>query len=328
MAEADWKTLVANLRARTCVPFLGAGACLPTLPTGAELAAEVLKRAALDLPYPFDERTNLAKVTQYIASVWNDVPRTKHLVAEVLQERVERAQPKREQGLPAIHRCLAQLRLPIYITTNYDDLLEQALAEIPGVRPCSEVCRWSNELLLEISRFDDGHYEPSSTEPVVFHLHGRWQEKRDGGAKAVLRAYDSFVLTEDDYLDFLINVSREIVVSPTGRDDKTALPLTLRRAIKKQALLFVGYSLTDVNFLFILRALVETMQRHSRVQRVAAQLSPAVLPQGYNQEDYQEQVEQYFDWTHDVRVVWKNADDLAAELTRDLELPPWPKPLP
>jgi hypothetical protein len=161
MPAADWKTLLANLQTGACVPFLGAGACIPLLPTGAALAAEVLTRAALDPPYPFEERTNLARVTQYVASVWNDVPRTKHLVAEVLHERVEKAKSKDGSGLPPIHKCLAQLRLPVYITTNYDDLLEQALAGIPGVRPRSEICRWSEELLAEDSGFDDGKYQPS-----------------------------------------------------------------------------------------------------------------------------------------------------------------------
>jgi hypothetical protein len=82
--------------------------------------------------------------------------------------------------------------------------------------------------------------------------------------------------------------------------------------------------MTDVNFLFILRALVRTMQPHSRVQRVAIQLSPATLPQGHSRESYQERVEEYFDWTHDVRVLWRNAEELANRVRQDLNLPNWP----
>ena len=263
-------------------------------------------------------------MTQYIASVWNDVPRTKHLVAEVIREEVQKLRAPGGPGLPAIHKCLAQLRLPVYITTNYDDLLEQALSLIPGVRPRSEIRRWSEELLSEPSGFDDGKYQPSPAEPVVFHLHGRWREEA-GDADAVrLTQFESFVLTEDDYLDFLVNVSREISISPITRDERTALPLALRTVLKSKALLFVGYSMTDVNFLFILRALVRTMQPHSRVQRVAVQLSPKALPQGHSKESYQERVEEYFDWTHNVRVLWRNADELAECVRKDLKLASWP----
>ena len=41
--DARWRTLVQNIRAKACVPFLGAGACRPRLPTGHELAEELLK---------------------------------------------------------------------------------------------------------------------------------------------------------------------------------------------------------------------------------------------------------------------------------------------
>ena len=43
----------------------------------------------------------------------------------------------------------------------------------------------------------DGSFRPEPMKPVVFHLHG-W-----------LGIPESLVLTEDDYLDFLVAVSRD-----------------------------------------------------------------------------------------------------------------------
>jgi hypothetical protein len=325
MSEANWDTLVNNLRDGSCVPFLGAGACVPALPSGAELATEILGRAKLKVPFPFDEHTNLAKVAQYIAAVSGDAPGVKRLVAEAIRDRAATAKARGPAALPDLQRCLAELRLPIYLTTNYDDLLEHAFRDVSDVAPQSEICRWSDDLLTVSSRFDDGKYEPSPKEPLIFHLHGRWTESNTGQnpsnlGRSGIVGYESMVVTEDDYLDFLVNVSREIAVSPSGREEKTALPLVLRKAIKSRPLFFVGYGLSDVNFLFILRALIRTMQPHMRVQRVAVQIDPKTLPQGHNTGTYRRQVEQYFEWTYQVNVLWRSAEEVARALRSEFGL--------
>jgi len=85
-------------------------------------------------------------------------------------------------------------------------------------------------------------YEPDPFNPVVFHLHGSDENE------------DSLVLTEDDYLDFLVNMSR----------NERMLPPRIERALTEASLLFIGYRLRDVNFRVIYRGLVQKLDGSRR----------------------------------------------------------------
>jgi hypothetical protein len=86
----------------------------------------------------------------------------------------------------------ADLPVRVVLTTSPYTFIEDALRRA-GKTPRTEVCRWRKEL-DSIEPVIDGDYRPSALEPLVYHLHG-------------LDAYpDSLVLTEDDHLEFLVNV--------------------------------------------------------------------------------------------------------------------------
>lgn len=101
------------------------------------------------------------------------------------------------------YAILADLNIPVYITTNYDHLMEKAL-EDKGKKPVSEFCRWN--------KFDSAHPIPSSLgsknpptgyKPLVFHLHGDIKEP------------NSMVLTENDDIDFIIALSKNEYLLPS-----------------------------------------------------------------------------------------------------------------
>lgn len=306
----NWDTLIDNVKAGVCIPFLGAGACYGVLPTGKELAEELLggPEAADHFPFP-DARANLAKVTQFLAAIGGDAQSTKRRAASAIKARGDKAVAAK--ALPRIHRILARMKLPIYLTTNYDTMLETALGEVPQCAPRTEICRWSRALLEdEQSCFDTGDFADDPARPVVFHLHGRVDRP------------ESLVVTEDDYLDFLLNVSRDVSGSPSIKETRTVLPLPLRSRIKRRPLLFVGYSLSDVNFLVILRGLLRSVEPSDRVQRVAVYLDPRDVPADANPAQLRERIEHYFEWTLDVDVFWGNADQLADKLAASLGIPP------
>jgi hypothetical protein len=124
------------------------------------------------------------------------------------------------------HGVLASLNLPVYLTTNYDDFMFRALRAAEK-DPRREVCRWHSGLSKIPSVFEtEPTYRPSPANPLVFHLHGYDKEP------------DSIVLTEDDYLKFMINLAR----------DPALLPPLVQAAISASTLLFVGYRLADWNF--------------------------------------------------------------------------------
>lgn len=304
MAPANWDTLIDNIKVKECIPFLGAGAAHGLLPTARELAGQLLPSRP-HFPFPGSE-ANLAKVTQVAAAHDGDAQKVKREVANALRQKLQ-PQGRPPVPAPALHASLARLRLPVYLTTNYDELLENALhdAAAPYV---SEICRWDSRLLdEEMSIFDgDGVGDPLAGRSLVFHLHGRVDKPH------------SLVVTEDDYLDFLLNVAKDVAGKAEARDSKTVLPLRIRRLIKTKPLVFIGYSLTDVNFLVILRGLVRTVEPSGRVQRVAVYLDPADLPAGSDPAKIKENIEKYFHWTLTVEIFWGTAADFTAQLNQAL----------
>ena len=63
---------------------------------------------------------------------------------------------------------------------------------------------------------------------------------------------NSLVLTEDDHLDFLVNVSR----------DPALIPGCLQQAFTATSLLFLGYRLSDLDFRVLLRSLAGYLRKN------------------------------------------------------------------
>jgi len=243
MPFTDWDTLVRRIRSKACTPFIGAGAAAGYLPLGGGLSQQL----AQEFNYPLADSQDLARVTEFVAVTKRDGMLPKDRIREVIQN----VKGPSFESKSEIHRVLAGLDLPIYLTTNYDDFMFNAL-RMDGKDARREVCRW-NKLLLEQepSAFDEG-YDPTPANPVVFHLHGRADIP------------ESIVVTEDDYLDFLVNISKDLAVSPTGAQQKAALPVRIRSAIRNTTLLFVGYRLADLNFRVILRGLLGSIEQSTK----------------------------------------------------------------
>ena len=114
------------------------------------------------------------------------------------------------------------------------------------------------------------------------------------------------VLTEDDYLDFLIKI---------GQDD-SILPSRIEQAFTTTSLLFVGYSLSDWNFRVLFRNVVSYLDISARHGHISVQLSPltgsssASDAQKQSAEDY---LDRYFR-KQDIRVYWGNARKFVEEL--------------
>ncbi|MBM3190773.1 MAG: CHAT domain-containing protein, partial [Chloroflexi bacterium] len=147
-----WQTLIENIADKQCTPFLGPGITEGLLPSPQEVA----RRLADLWHYPFGDRENLPRVAQYQAVF--DKQTALNGVLELLTkgfcQRAGLPPPPREArtalsrvigeaGWPEIartsvegepHRQLADLGLPLYLTTNYDNLLALAL-EGPDRRP-------------------------------------------------------------------------------------------------------------------------------------------------------------------------------------------------
>lgn len=287
LSEGDWTNLLRRIRNGKCTPFLGAGACAGRLP----LAREIAQRWAHDYSYPLLDTSDLARVAQFIAVEVDDV-RPKEDIAEICA----RAVPPDFSAADEVHGLLADLPLPVYITTNYDDFMVQALQNRHR-DPRPEICRWNGYVEKNFeSVFDQASgFEPTIPNPLVYHLHGSKEMAQ------------SLVLTEDDYLDFLVRMSQSTDL----------LPAPVMRALAGTSLLFIGYSLADWNFRVLFRSIIVSMGASLGMTGVAVQLTPlsAEAPEEAHQRA-QAYLNRYFEKIQKipVRVFWGTAREFATEL--------------
>lgn len=224
--EGHWDLLLGRIHSKRCTPFIGAGASADFLPVGSEVAETWAKETG----YPLADSWDLARVAQYMA-----VTRDRMWPKEKLCRWFREQPPPRFSAPHQPHRVLAALELPVYITTNYDGFMAQALRE-RGKNPKESVCMWHGSLkkLVPPELKPDLDFVPTPDSPLVFHLHGH------------VDVPASLVLTSDDYLDFIITLAR----------DRKILPPYIRQLFTETSLLFVGYRLEDLNFRVIFRSLV------------------------------------------------------------------------
>jgi hypothetical protein len=285
ISEADWAALITRIRNGHCTPFLGAGMSSEKIPLGGQIA----EKLALDplYEYPFPYKRDLTKVAQYIA-LKTDASVPKELVKAIIDAA---GQPDfTAAGEP--HMQLAKLPLPLYITTNYDDFMYQALKRTVAKEPQRFISSWYEQPQYArvgeaVRQADNPGFDIAASveKPAVYHFHGYKDD------------LDSMVLTEDDYLDFLVRLSR----------DQSIIPPRIQQAIGGTSLLFLGYSLNDMNFRVIFRGLRN--QLSTQKFSVTVQIPPEEGPQVV------EYLTKYFNDSK-IRVYWGKAVDFVNELSR------------
>lgn len=285
MDENSWLVLLRRIQDGKCTPFLGAGVCYGVLPLGGDVA----RQWSQQFGYPLEDNYDLARVAQFLAVKHDDAMFPKEEIIRLFSG----AAPPVFTEPDEPHAALASLPLPIYMTTNYDDFMARALQAnaTPRKTPVRETCHWNRMAADHPCIFEsEPNYQPTEERPLVFHLHG----------------YDlspeSLVLTEDDYLDFLVNISR----------NQQMLPHQIQRAFTGTSLLFIGYRLEDWTFRVLFRGLVSATEASLRRISVTVQLPPSGADAAA-QEAIKDYRSAYFDRI-DVKVYWGTARQFAAEL--------------
>ena len=260
--QQHFKQLVDAIRLGRLVPFLGAGVNLcrrstqfipgQTLPSGGELAAHLAQRFG----YPAGEPMDLARVCQYAA-----VARRTGELSTALREIFEPAFPTTKihdliAGIPGrLARRSEDKHLRLIVTTNYDDLMEVALekAQTPYDLVWYEAegrnkGRYYHKPYGAKPLLIDRDYDAFEFDrrPVVLKIHGAI----DRVTKPPRRPQDSFVISEDHYIDY-------VALGSSGY-----LPALLTGELGECSILFVGYGLRDWN----LRAFLRQAWQDSRLQ--------------------------------------------------------------
>lgn len=224
--EATWKVFVERLGGRRVTPVVGAGASFDHVGSTRSLAEEW----AEEVGYPGADPSNLAAVAQFVATT-RDAAEPGEYIAEFLSKQIGNWTAAAVPDPYDPYRALTKLPIPIYVTTNYDDLIVRGL-KAHNKLPRVAVVKWTppdrnwqpSDPPLETD------YQPSVEEPLVFHLHGRYEDT------------PSMVITDADYLDFLTQMATNDL-----------LPPVVTSALANNALLFIGYSFGDPNFQLLLR---------------------------------------------------------------------------
>ena len=232
------------------IPFLGAGvplydrdpsktkwktaapASIAYLPTASELATDLRELANLDDP----EKGELTRMAQYFRFVIGDKP-----LHQRLHEVFSFSQPP-----TPVHDFLANVPAPLLIvTTNYDDLMERALQAanktyhvvVHNTDETDKVLWWKPGAADPDETLPDDVDMPPPLATVVYKIHGAIDRRPGKSGK--------YVITEDDYIQFLGRMTRTRVV-----------PNAFAEWFRDRPFLFLGYGLYDWN----LRVLLSSIQ--------------------------------------------------------------------
>jgi hypothetical protein len=308
-----WGALVNNIRRGRCTPILGSGLLESLVGSFGEIAREWAKKYRY--PMAGEECGELPLVAQYIAVDQGEEAFVRDEFCEALRAGVLRQYPeipeeiakgdiqllisaagaiRREQDSDDPHKVLASLDLPVFLTTNPDNLLADALAAAKK-KPVVALCPLREDK-ADITTPTVPEFEPNKDEPLVYHLFGH------------LRDPESLILTQDNYFDYLIDVTRNNDIIPTS----------VRAKLTNTALLFLGFQLRDWDF----RVFFSSIKgREGRVllgkyAHVAVQIDPE-QDRTVDPKRARQYLERYFSSTK-IGIYWGRAEDFLRELQRQM----------
>lgn len=251
--ETHYELIAKAIADGRVIPFLGAGASLCARPPGSSYkhgqflpsGAELTEHHAQQFAYPAGEAKDLLRVSQYAYVMMGSGP-----LYQELHDVLDADYPVTPlhsflARVPATLRAKGYRACNLLIITNYDDLTERAFAA--ANEPHDLVCYVADgenrgkfvhtppdgppQLIERPNEYAALSLDRRS---VILKIHG-----------AVNRANpeaDSFVVTEDHYIDYL-----------TRTDIAGLIPVTLTAKLRKSHFLFMGYSLADWNMRVILK---------------------------------------------------------------------------
>ena len=301
--EDYWEDILSDIQERRCTPIIGEAVSHPYIPPSREIASSWAKQWG----YPLEDSYQLSRVAQFLAiEKADEVYPKRALRREVGGIRPPDFSTKEYEN--TAYSVLADLNLPIYITTNYDLFMEAALKQ-KGKSPVTEFCRWNKELVYQRKAgiplvFEaDEKYAPEPEKPLVYHVYGLYDlrdEYRPEGRNIDLPR--SLVLTEKDYVDFTLTISKE--------EEENILPTCIRDALSLTSLLVIGYGLDDLSFRVFFQGVVKTQTKPS-----GTILSVQLRPTTNNPDQAIKYLRRYTQFMFgDVRVYWGDPSTFCEEL--------------
>ncbi|HEX8560236.1 MAG TPA: CHAT domain-containing protein [Pyrinomonadaceae bacterium] len=323
-AFPKWPALLASIEEGMCTPIIGSGLLRPLIGSTRDIA----RRWAITHHYPITPyQDDLPQVSQYLTTMQPGPFMRRLLRNELGQEVIRRfgdALRKKEDDveLPDLpleelmcragtilrgrsriepHSVLASLPLPVYITTNPDGLMLDALSAAKAnpraaekKQPVVDYYRWDETVgwppSIKNSKPD---YEPTVKEPLLYYLFGSFQVQ------------NSVVLSEDNYFDYLYGITRK----------EDPMPGIVRAKLANSALLFLGFQLDDWDFRVLFRSIMGQEGRNKRKTfvHVAVQINPEEESRIRDPEKARQYLEERFEGA-DISIYWGSVADFMDEL--------------
>jgi DNA-binding SARP family transcriptional activator len=254
--EDRFQDLAAAMLGGRLVPVLGTDV--------AELAAHLARR----FDYPVSDGPALPRVAQYVAVMKGSGP---------LYDEMHALLSRQDLPPTAVHRFLAALppalrerHVPhqLIVSTSYDLALERAFLEageefdvvsyLAAGRNRGKFCHIRPDGTGTLIDVPNEYATELSLEQrtIILKLHGQV----DAGLE---RAWESFVVTEDDYIDYLVQTEVASVV-----------PVGLAAKLRRSHFLFLGYTMADWNLRLLLNRLWGDQPLTYRSWAVQAEAKP------------------------------------------------------
>lgn len=279
--EEDWEFLLERINDQNCTPIIGPGIYSDIFPF-----SSLIQDWSQHPKYPFTDASNLTLAAQFRSVFWDSIDPKNRIIKRLAEVATPNFASPSEP-----HRILAGLPLRYYITTNYDDFIFKAL-QFCNKQPRRDMCRWDDpQRCEELSIFKTG-YMPDEKNPVVFHLYGYSYNKK------------ALVLTEDDYLDFLVNISKYPAL----------IPPIIQEAFTDASVLLLGYRLDDWNFRVLFRTLVNYLKISPYKVHLSVQLTPLGEEAPHEQKRKAQRYFKRYLKNHNIRVSWKTCQEFIDEL--------------
>jgi hypothetical protein len=253
VSDVTIEAIARRVEKGECILFLGAGVHGPPPdgspyeypdeqrpPLGGELALRLAERCNFADASPQASPTALQRISLYY-----EIKTSRQALVREITDAVD----YQTRPSPAL-RALARLNFPLVITTNYDRLFERALAE-------ANKQQYVGLYETEQNPTAECPHDPTPERPFLFKIHGD------------ISRPESIVITDEDYIQFILRMSHEGPYHP--------IPMMLKYHLTRWPTLFVGYSLLDYNLRLLFKTLRWKVDRARLPDTYAVDIAPDPL---------------------------------------------------
>jgi hypothetical protein len=330
-----WESLANQLDKGRCTPVLGFGLNEPLIGSRRQIAVQW--KELYDFDIRLFDRGSLAEVAQYIIALQSDISLPRDNLVEAITSLLRLRYGTEVSGLTdtmqltdmlaevvkyywehnmvGAYKLLAELPFPVYINATLTSMLVAALKKA-GKTPQQVSCPWGNDsddpakvawppsiYDEDANKADADMYRQSDTMPMVYDFFGNLSDPQ------------SVVLARDEYMDSIINMTKNTATPPDPK--KNRIDSDLRAALTK-TLVFLGFQIDDWDFRMLLRLIKKLWGFNETTIHVAVQIDPADN-MGLTPQQAHHYLRGYFGNAR-LSLYWGSPEDFLNELRVRLEL--------